>query len=148
MELNHRHPKANPPEETMFRTICRILAVAALSLALFAGCRTGRDTKVEFDKVLDAYNHMLKVNDIEMASRFIEAEKRAEFYSLIHKMLQQVSITDIQVRSVTMNKEEDEAIVVLIREYYDNATLEVRQMAITQHWKKEGESWVIIGGAF
>lgn len=132
----------------MFSSLCRGLVLTVLVVLLAAGCRTGRDVKVEFDKVLDAYHHMLKVNDIEMASRFIDPERRQEFYPLIQRMLQQVSITDIQVRSVGMNKEQNEAVVVLVRQYYDNNTLEVRHMTVTQHWKKQGESWVIVGGAF
>ena len=119
------------------------------ALLLFLACSGHQELLKNFDKTLQSYHGMIQFKQADQASKHIDPKLRAEFFPIIEKMMKNVNVSDFNIRSVTMNDDEDSATVVVIREIYDNSTFEVRSETITQEWKKtDRKTWYLVGGGY
>jgi len=130
-----------------FFTVLFILFSATLISC--AGARV--DKAYVFDRTLRSYNNLLQSKDLESASNLVHPSIHQRFYEEGQKLVDNTNISTIKIRSVTMDKSGDKAIVVIVRDIFDNQTYEVRQVTVTQTWEKSGlgaSSWRLVDGEF
>lgn len=120
-----------------------------LFLLLSVGCSGRMDKPQELDRCLHMYHHAVQFGDFNDAGRLVVADQRETFYVEIEKHQKRFSIANFYIRSVTMNEDQTEATVVIIREVVDNDSQESRSETVVQKWKRVGQgAWMLMEGTY
>jgi len=129
------------------RATLRSLLFSALALAVLAAC-TRQENLLNLDRAMQDYHTRIQFKQLSEAAGFVDPQKKEEFYPIAEKLTESCNIAGYYIRSVTTNKDEDFATVIIVREIYDNETFEVRSETITQQWEKIDDSWMLTGGQY
>gem|GEM_PF-5529476 len=123
----------------------KISLIAALGLALIICACTPRGENLKnFDNILQAYHRSIQYGEVDEASNLVDSSLQIEFIKKADQIAKLGNIVDFRIRKVVMSKDQKEATVLVIREYYDSSNI-VRQIELTQKWKKKKKAgWTLM----
>jgi len=98
------------------------------------------------DRVSDAafaYNNALRFGNVEMAARWVQVERRASFLQLFAD--ESLRFTDVEIQSVALGPERDEARVFLRVRFYRLPSIEEVALVDEQQWRYDpgDASWYV-----
>lgn len=102
----------------------------------------------DFDEKIKSYHSLMKYNQLEEASAFIDPEIKEDFFPVAEALLEKANFSGIRVRSVEMDEERKKATVTILRDLIDTVSYEVKTETIVQKWEKKKGRWMIVGGDF
>ncbi len=124
--------------------IKRVSLVAMLGFALFLCACTPRGENLKnFDNILQAYHRAIQYGEVDEASNLVTSANQIEFIKQADQIAKVGNIVDFRIRKVVMSEDQKEATVLVVREYYDSSNI-VRQIELTQKWKKKKGGWMLM----